>query len=290
MRTPSTRTKSGWMIPTLSGLLVCGLFAARMTSAQGPGGPPPGGPGGPPGGPGGFGRFMPFAVGTITALDPNAGTITVQTPFGNNSRTVQVTNNTQFVTQTSITAADLQVNDQVQVQGVPTGITASSVTSGQMPDFLPGGGRFRPGGPPNPGNPGGPGAGGAPAFASATGRVTATSPLTISLGNDVSLTVKLASNARVSKIGPTTLNNLKVGDRIMASGQAGNDGTFVATGVAVNMEMAGPGPFGPVGFGRGGFRQRGFGGPPNPDGAPPPPPVDGSGAPPPPPPADNSGN
>jgi hypothetical protein len=280
------------MVSTLSGLMLCGLLAARMTSAQGPGGPPPDGPGGPPGGPGGVGRFMPFAAGTISAIDPNTGKIALQTQFGGNARTIQVTNNTQFVTQMNITAADLQVNDQVQVQGVPTGITASSLTAGQMPDFLPGGGRFRPGGPPNIGNPGGSGAGAAPAFASATGRVTATNPLTISLSNNVSLTVKLAPNARVSKIAPMAFNNLKIGDRVIASGQAGNDGSFMATGVAVNMEMAGP--FGPGGFGRGGFRQRGFGGPggpPGPDGAPPPP-ADGSGAPPPPPPGapDNSGN
>jgi hypothetical protein len=246
------------MVSILAGVTLCGIVATRMTSAQGPGGQRPGGQGRNfqgPGGRGGFGGQMPFAAGTITGGDSNTGRLTIQSQFGGNAQTIQVTNSTQLVTQTAVTVADLQVNDQVQVQGVPTGITASSLTSGQMPSFLPGGRPPQPGGG-NPGgaaagnaNAGGPAANATTAFASATGKITATSPLTISIGNGVSLSIKLASNARVTKITPIAFNSLKVGDRVMAAGQAGADGTFAATGIAVNMEMGG---MGPGGFGRGG--------------------------------------
>ncbi len=85
----------------------------------------------------------------------------------------------------------------------------------------------------------------------------------------------------MTKITQTSFNNLKVGDRVMAAGQTGNDGTFVATGVAVNMEMGGGmgpggfGPGGPGGMGPGGpggpGGPNGFGGPGGPGGPPAPP-------------------
>ena len=62
------------------------------------------------------------------------------------------------------------------------------------------------------------------------------------------------------------MRSLKVGDRIMAAGQAGNDGAFTATGIGVNLNMGGgfgPGGFGPggPGFGPGGPGGFGPGGP-----------------------------
>lgn len=240
---------------------------------------PPGGrgrgfPQGGPGGPGGrFGGMMPFAMGTITGGDLSAGLIVIQSQFGGNEQTIRVTANTRAVTQAAITVADLKVGDQVQVQGVPTAITAQSITAGQMPEFLPGGGGRGFG-------PGGAGAG-MQAMANATGRVTSTSPLTISLGNDVSVVLKLALDARITKISPIALTKLKVGDRVSAGGQAGQDGTFNATSLAVNIQMGfgmGPGGFGvPGGFGGRGARRSAGGGQP---GGPPPP---GGDAPPPPP-------
>src|SRR5205807_1267461 len=105
----------------------------------------------------------------------------------------------------------------------------------------------------------------------------------ISLGSDVSVTLKMASNAKVTKISVVTLNSLKVGDRIMASGQTGDDGTFVANTIGVNMDMGmgmgggggfgrpgGPGGFGGPGGGPGGFPGGpGGGGPGGPPGPPP---------------------
>lgn len=246
------------VVSTLAGLTLCVALSARITSAQGPVAPPPPGGGNFPGPPGprGFGGAPPFAIGTITGGDQNAGRITIQSQFGGNAQTIQVANTTQIVTQTEVKATALQVNDEVQVQGVPTGITASSITAGQMPNFMPGGGRFRAGG----GIPGGPGGNSPSAFASATGHITATSPLTISLGNGILLTVKPAPNARITKIAPLAFNKLKVGDHVMAMGQAGNDGVFAANSISVNMDMG-------FGMGRGGF---GSGGRRGPGGLPPP--------------------
>jgi hypothetical protein len=89
-------------------------------------------------------------------------------------------------------------------------------------------------------------------MASASGQVTSVNPLTIALGGGVSLTVEVAPGARVTRIATVGFDTLKVGDRIMAAGQAGADGTFNATGLGVNLEMGG-------GFGGGG--RGGFGGP-----------------------------
>jgi hypothetical protein len=111
--------------------------------AQAPGGgfgpPPPGGfgqPGGPNGGgPNGGFRRAPFAFGTVTAVDTTGNTITLST-FNGGSQTVDVGTDAQIVTQTNVTVSDLKVGDQVAVQGIPTGITASQLTVGQPPAGL----------------------------------------------------------------------------------------------------------------------------------------------------------
>ena len=281
------------LFSTLAGLTLCVTMTARMTSAQGPGGQGQRGQGGGQGnqrqnfqGQGGRGGGqMAFAMGTITSGDANARTITIQSQFGGNAQTIQLGTTTQLVTQTSVTVADLKVNDQVQVQGMPTGITASSLTVGQMPTFLQGGGRGGPGGGQggNGGQNGAQNANGTAqeltartASASATGRVVSLNPLTLAINNDVTITIKMASNARVTKITPLTFSGLKVGDRVMASGQAATDGSFTATGVAINMTMGGPGGgqggpgggFGPGGPGGGGPGGPGGGGPGGPGGGP----------------------
>lgn len=265
---------------TLMGLMMGGLLFARWTGAQAPGGQgqQPGatgrqgrggrGAGGfGQGGPGGFGGRMPSMSGTITGGDRAAGTITITSPFGGGAQTLKVSPTTKYAAQTTIDAGALRVGDEIQVQGVPTGITASSITAGQMPDFLrPGGnnGRGRngagapgnAGGQTDPNAAGGNGAGQDPAlappqaFASATGRVIATSPLTIALSNNVSITLKTSAETQVTKISTATFDSLKVGDIILATGQADASGTFTATGVGINLNQGG--------FGQG--RRGGFGG------------------------------
>ena len=277
--------------PALAGLGLISLLYAPLPAAHaqfsgGPGGGQPGGPGGfgggQPGGPGGFGggqpnRRPPFAAGTVTAVDSAAGTITVSSPFGGEVQTVQTQSTTKIVSQSVAAVSDLKVGDQVQIQGIPTGISASSVTIGQSPLPNPGGrgpggpGNGGPGGGPGNGGPGGPGGGsgnGTPPVkgqAYATGTVSSTKPLTITLGQGISVTLTLAASAKVTKYTPLLLSSIKVGDRIVSSGQSNDDGTFAATVVGVNVDMGAMGMGGRGGFGggRGGFGGGRGGGRPN---------------------------
>ncbi|MGI4787561.1 MAG: DUF5666 domain-containing protein [Janthinobacterium lividum] len=238
------------------------LFAPILTStaqAQGPQGGgfgPMGGPGGLPGGQGGF-RRPPFATGTVTAIDTGAGTVTITSAFGGASQTIQTQGATQFVSQSAATVADLKKGDQIEVHGVPTGITASTLAIGQSPLSNLGGGGGGFGGPP-PGGGGGNGASAtpAPATASATGTVTGTSPLTISLSSTASLTLKMDPSAKVTKFTTVQISSIKVGDRVVAMGTANDDGSFAATTVALNMDMSAMGQ-GRGGFGQGGGRRGG---------------------------------
>ena len=261
---------------------------APHASAQGPqggfdgGGPQGGFGGGPNNGPdpfgggggrqGGMGRRPPFASGTVTAVDVQAGTITVSSVFGD-PQVIQTQGTTTIVSQTAASVSDLKKGDTIEVRGVPTGLTASSLTIGKSPLGGPGGppppGGF--GGPPPPGGFGGPpppggGFGGppAPAMAYAKGTVTSTSPLTISLSSSALLTLKMDPSAKVTKYTTVALSSIKVGDRVVGIGTANDDGSFAAATIAVNMDM-GRGGGGGFGGGRrgGGYRGGGFGRPNN---------------------------
>ena len=251
--------------------LTTGLLAAP-TLAQFPGGGGGGFPGG--GGGGGFQGRPPFAAGAVSAVDSGAGTITITPQFGGNGpQTIRLDSSTQIVALAVVTVTDLKVGDKIAVQGIPTGITASSVTVGDPPAGLPGMGNGGPrggGGGNGGGGNGGGGAAAAPSFATATGTIkvlpTATDPhLTLSLGPDVQLFLKVADGAKVTKYTVVRLSDIKTGDRIMAAGQTADDGTLTATTVGVNLPQRGG--FG-GGFG-GGRGQRGnnrgggggFGGP-----------------------------
>lgn len=226
--------------------LLAGLTLTTAAGAQGPGG----GFGGPPPRP-------PFAGGIVTGVDTHANTITVNTPFGDR-QTISVASGATISTETTATVGDLKVNDQVQVRGVPTGITALSLMDGQLPLPLPQG---DPGMPP-PGAGGPPPMGGGrmgpppPAMAMAHGTVTRLNPLTISVGNGVSISLTLASSAQITRITSEPLSEIKDGDRIIAAGQMGADGTLTASAVGVNLPM----PMGGSRF-RGQGRQGNFRGP-----------------------------
>jgi len=191
------------------------------------------------GGPGQMNRRPPFMGGVVTAVDMAAGTITVDSPFGNgDSQKIQTSSATKITSQVAATVSDLKQGDQVQIQGLPTGITATTLTIGQVP-MPPGGGG--PGGFGGPGRRGGPGGGPTQSFAMASGTVSSTSPLTISLSSSASLTLKLDPAAKITKFSAIPLSSIKVGDRIMSFGQSGDDGTLTATTVSVNIDMGGMG-------------------------------------------------
>jgi hypothetical protein len=209
----------------------------------------------------GFGGGRP-AMGSISAIDKADKTITVTNDQTGDSTTVSVSSDTSIITQAASTPSAVKVGDTVRVQGIPTGITATSIVDGEMPRFGRGGGPGGPGGGPGAGGPGGgPGArpgggqGGRPGGggeSSIQGTVKSLSPLTISVGDGVSLVVSGASKAAVTKISKLTFSDLKIGDRVFAPGQAGDDGVVAATMIGVNIQMGGRG-FGGGGFGGGGF-------------------------------------
>ena len=205
----------------------------------GPGGGPFGG--GMPGPPGGGGNpfstaRMPFALGTITAVNAGAGTLTVRSQFGGDLRTVKITPATDITARVEAKVSDLKVGDTVQVRGVPTGITASQISAGDtapspvMGGGMMGGGPFGVGRPNGVAGPSGPEA----AYAQASGKITALGPLTIALPGGVSVTLTAAPNAKISRTVSEKIGSLKVGDTVMASGQPAPDGSLAATRLRVN--------------------------------------------------------
>jgi hypothetical protein len=80
--------------------------------------------------------------------------------------------------------------------------------------------------------------------------------LAIALDANSTLFVKVASDAKITKFKALSLSDIQVGDRIMANGQTGDDGTLTASTVGVNL----PQPNFGGGFGGGFGGRRGGGG------------------------------
>jgi len=235
-------------------------------------------------------RFLPpggmrFMQGTVASGDAAAGTITVTSAAGT-MQVIRVSQDTTIQAQENISIKDLKIGDEVQVQGIPTGISASSITAGSPPAFLTGGrGRMagRQGGFGGPGLPGGAAVGGGgqgapldangnpvvlqgppPANAMANGKVVSTSPLTISVGENMDIVLKLGHDGKLTRYSAIPFANLKVGDKIVATGSMGQDGTYSASSIGVNITIGvGGGGFGAGGgFGGGGGVGGGAGFPP----------------------------
>ncbi len=231
---------------TLTAIVLAGLALTTAAWAQFGGGPlvPPaniplgGRPNLPISGANPFGRGrMPFATGTVSAVDAGAGTITLAPMFGGGAgQTVKVTSTSQITALTEAKVGDLKVGDKVQVRGVPTGITASQITAGESGDTPLGGGMTMPfGGMPIGAGPvgiNGPQA----ASAQAMGKITSLNPLTISVSDSVQVILKAAPDVKVSRYVTEKIGDLKVGDHILASGQTGDDGVFTASRIRVNAD------------------------------------------------------
>lgn len=234
-------------VATLLALLTGSLLTAGAAHAQFGGGmpPAPGNPfgGGMPNAPGaGANPFssakMPFAMGTVTAVDIGAGTVVLRSQFGGELRTLKVGKATEITARAVSQVSDLKVGDTVQVRGVPSGITASQISAGEAAasgagDAMLGGMMGGPSGMGRPNDAGGPGGPGA-AYAQASGKITALSPLTIALPGGVTVTLKTAPDTKISRMVTEKIGDLKVGDTVMASGQPAADGSLAATRVRVN--------------------------------------------------------
>lgn len=226
---------------TLMAAVLADLALTTAAWSQLSGGPlvPPannpfsGKPNAPSGNSFGQGR-MPFALGSISAVNVAAGTLTLTPMFGGAGQTVKVMDTSQITALTEAKVKDLKVGDKVQVHGVPTSITASQITAGDSGDSA--GSMTVPfGGMPASGGPLGM-AGTQAASAQATGKITSLSPLTISVSSSIQITLKAAPDVKVSRYVTEKIGDLKVGDRIMASGQTGDDGVFTASRIRVNSD------------------------------------------------------
>lgn len=232
----------------LAATLVVGTALTTAALAQFGGGPmvPPAGTpmtlaGGPmvpagSGNPFGNGR-MPFASGAVQAVDMAAGTVTVAPMFGGTTgTTVKVTGQTQITAQTEGRVSDLKVGDTVQVHGVPTAMTASQITAGDNLDPFMDIGLMGVGGGGTGAMPG-QSSSSAPqglASAQARGKVTRTQPLTIAISDTVSIVLKTAPDVKITRTITEKIGDIKVGDRIMANGKAGDDGVLAASKIRVN--------------------------------------------------------
>lgn len=190
-------------------------------------------------GPNPFGRGrLPFAAGTVSAVNAAMGTVTLTPTFGGGAgQTVRVSDATRIVGMVNSTVAGLEVGDTVQVRGVPTGIVAAQITAGDGAD-APGGASSPVADPFGGGRPSEMGGGRSPrdASAQATGKITSLSPLTVALPGGVSVTLRAAPDVQVSRSRTEKIGDIKVGDRLTASGQSGDDGILTATRIRVNTD------------------------------------------------------
>ena len=233
----------GPMVPSAppTGMPTKGLPTAGMPTGGGPNGAPMGGR--PGGNPFGMGR-LPFANGAVTAVDAAAGTVTLAPMFsGGTPQVVRVTGETKITATRAGTVADLKVGDTIQVRGVPTGITASQITAGDSADMAGGAGMMpmgpRLGGMPGTGQPGVGGmqmGGMQTASAQATGTITGLSPLTVSVSDGVVVTLRVGPGVKISRNVSEGIGDLKAGDRVTASGTAGEDGVLAASRIRVNTD------------------------------------------------------
>ena len=225
---------------TLAATVVIGAALATAALAQFGGTPnPPGAnPFSGPANPGAplpakpFGR-MPFASGTVSAVDAATGTITLTPMFGTGpGQIVKVAETTQVTAQMDSKVSELKVGDRVRVNGVPTGMTASQITAGDSGDMFMGGpfGPIKPVGLPGANAPQG------MANAQAIGKISSLSPLTVMISDTVSVILKPAPDVRVTKMVTEKAAAIKVGDRITANGQSDDAGVLTANSIRVNMD------------------------------------------------------
>lgn len=249
-------------------LVVC-VVALIITGAiaQRPGGPPGGGgPGG--GGPGGGGGPR-FIMGNVAAV--NVGTRTIDiTPQGQQDQVISVTVPDDALVTGIVDAkvTDLNVGDTVELTGFPAQMIAQSVRIGGGVQTVIRAAFADPNNPQaqQPVNRG----------TTFTGTVTKVDPLTLDLGDGVTVVVAVGANAETTKIGLLELQQIKPTDQILAIGPRDAQGRVTARGIAVDRTKNGEalrqrfgfggGPPGMFGGGFGGFGGRGpQGGPPGGD-------------------------
>ncbi|NLO73947.1 MAG: hypothetical protein GX100_07560 [candidate division WS1 bacterium] len=230
-------------------------------------------------------------AGTIAEVDPATNSVRVN--LGDNQEVwVSITPRTQMGRWVEAAAAELEVGQPVTLIAQATAVTATSLVIGEQgPGLQQRIGRPQAGGDlPAPGAAGAaPGAApAAPAAGEQPGRpspltirlsakVETLDPLTVALEDGTSLPVTLTEDTKLAEIQPVTIDQLKAGELILATGQRQQDGAVAAVMVRIGQTLeqfrqtAGFGAMGAAGAGFGG-RPRGGGAPGGAPGGPPAPP------------------
>jgi hypothetical protein len=190
------------------------------------------------------GGQMPQVMGTIANGDASTGRLLVESPWDGSIHIVQVTGNTQILTQAAVAVTDLRVGDVVQVPNGGWNNVSDVVAAEQSARAFRGGSSNRQGGT-------GRSASGTNGIANVQGfqrpqqqigappmlgRVSAVEPWAVTLENGQ--TTALETNSRASRIVSIPFRNLKVGDQVVAMGQPSSDGSFIAATLAVNMDTS----------------------------------------------------
>jgi hypothetical protein len=221
--------------------------------------------------------FRPGVVqGTVAQVDAAGSRMAITTPRG--EVWVDVAAEAQIVRVASATATDLKVGQTVTVRGRPNAVSAVSVSLGEQTPPLsvrrgdsdsapPAGGAFGrtapAGGAPPTGGPArgegarrGAGEQGAPfrgsALTTVTGKVSHLDPLTVTTEEGTTVTVSLDADTHITQNAPVALAEAQVGERVLASGERGQDDTLQAHIVRLGeIGLLGAGTRGPGGPGEG---------------------------------------
>jgi hypothetical protein len=209
------------------------------------------------------GGIVPEVIrGTIQSIDMAHSRIVV-TPdqAGAPTQSIQVTEETRIVHQTSASVGDLKTGDTIQVTGQPLQINVSDIridTTGTA-----GGGRAvstaagplpPPKGFPAPAPPSQPPTPPPPVRASVRGKISSLHPLKIGVGDGLECVLNMKQGATVARISIAGLHDLKPGETLSGFGQPGRDGALSATTLRVGFPPGEAGfMVGRPGGGGGGF-------------------------------------
>lgn len=181
--------------------VLCGLCLQAEAQTPGPLVPAPAGP-------------PRLIYGTASVVDVRRGALQLAPAAGLAPVSVTLTPQTQMVALQTAHVADLKIGDQISVRGMATELAVSSLTWDAVSPGEPSASAdARP-----PGSPSRPPFAGLSGAASAAGRITSVQPLVIAFADGATLTLRAASNVRVTRIAPVPISQLKAGAALFAFG------------------------------------------------------------------------
>lgn len=173
-----------------------------------------------------------FVGGTIASVDTTAGKITITPTNGGTAVVVIVPSTVTIIGHLPLDASQIAVGDRLDVAGIPTTIQAINILDNLMP---------APPTPPTPPTTKATTSGTTttvttpppPGAMHVRGVVTSLSPLSLLVGNTLSLVVTVTPGTTVSEVLPVTVKQLVVGEKIGAVVMTSTTGTNTAVQVEV---------------------------------------------------------